>query len=414
MSLTTFKPQLKRQSNVNELSPSTDLSPTSLLGSIEEELFIKYYRERYEPMLLIWNSYHGPYQNKELLDKDLLKFIDSIKPYFDDSILSECNTLIANWKSDSDWDDIVPGAIEAAKSKGKSEPYMQDDNILLYKLAGLISGKVTNFIIEELFRELSRIHRYGNPIDTRKRTHDRDSCAVREDVLREMYRPTMENLYKLHNCSIKNSKFVSDLIKTPELNKLCNSLYGSSDEVIIFSGISNVVFPDEEIEKFIQEKGNIKEMSIRSWTFDLRVAIDFSTGTIFMMKTKKICYVGGNGWEVEVLKPAGNWVYKHHFVMEIPNFKSGSPPFSIRFVVIEDMEETSKPNNASMTEREFNKFIRGIYTHAKCDGKPLKRRTTVIDGGKNNKKRVHKTKKYKRKTQKRKGHKQSRRHRSRR
>ena len=402
--------------NESQLFPSIGLSSAPLFGLIEAELFKKYYRERYEPMLPTWHSYRGQYQNKELLEPKLLEFINLIKINFTRFNSDECNTLIANWKSDSDWDDIVPGAIEAAESKGKSEPYTQDGNILLYKLAGLISGKVTNYIIEGLFEELSRIHRYGTPIDTRKRTHDdRGYCVVRQVVLREMYRPTMENLHKLHNCIIQNSKLVSELTiqQPPKLNELCNALYGSSDEVIIFSGISNVVFPDEEIEKFIYKKGNEKEMSIRSWTFDLRVAIEFSTGTIFMMKTNKLCYVGGDGWEVEVLKPAGTWVYKHHFVMEIPNFKSDSPPFSIRFVVIEDMEETLRPN-ASMNEHEFNKFIHGIYTHAKCDDKTLKRRPTIKEGGKTNKKRKYKKKTQRRKGLKSKGRKQSRRRRNRR
>lgn len=140
------------------------------------------------------------------------------------------------------------------------------------------------------------------------------------------------------------------------------NLYGTSENIVIFSGIAEVICTNPQLGLFMNGNGPML-LPPRSWTLDLRVAVHFSQlrasspedipgdqagaiKVIFMLRTDKICNVSNlTSWEAEIFKPAGNYYYKDHFYLEYQEININSlantksiKPVELLVIVIEKIE----------------------------------------------------------------------------
>jgi hypothetical protein len=140
------------------------------------------------------------------------------------------------------------------------------------------------------------------------------------------------------------------------------NLYGTSENIVIFSGIAEVICTNLQLGLFLNGNGPML-LPPRSWTLDLRVAVHFSQlrasspedvpgdqagaiKVIFMLRTDKICNVSNlTSWEAEIFKPAGNYYYKDHFYTEYQEININSlantksvKPVELLVIVIEKIE----------------------------------------------------------------------------
>ena len=161
----------------------------------------------------------------------------------------------------------------------------------------------------------------------------------------------------------------------------------------LFTGIKQVVISDSQLYNFMTSE-RIRFFPLRSWTVDMRVAMQFTSeddtyardgtweipGTaekneelkqllnindpfrlIFITAQEEIFYVTPtSSWEAEVLMPTGRYHYGGHFKKRIKYYSPGSSqqPKLFLFVIIRRIEYT---NDRKMNLLQYKKFINEIY-----------------------------------------------------
>lgn len=280
---------------------AVDYEKTWLNHFISENYGEEHHRQCLKPGLDYYKSEQAPANLKVLI-----------------AYLSNCYMIqykmIASWRYSPEWDESL-------------------DSPIAYYLVNILVFRKTNYIPPDLRQWLTEftrtyIDKDGNEID------------LRFEYLKAAFNNTNKNIIPLNNfiqkqqvplADIKNftipeqtKKYISrgddcHFPDDPPISEIIETLYGNGgNSVVIFSGISTVVFSDEQLNDFMTKKEPFR-FPIRSWTIDLRVAVHFAQvrdhlKVIFMMHTTELCFISSlSSWEAEVFKPAGDYIYKGHF-----------------------------------------------------------------------------------------------------
>ena len=271
------------------------------------------------------------------------------------------NKLITDWRSVEEWPE--------------SQEYY-----IVYSIVNLLFNGVDSFMPEGIIEYIME-QVFSKPGTKRKLLHN-------------MYWRTWNSLKLLNNAIRDGRREIKDMknkssMKKELFNKLTKDLYGTDDYIYLFSGVRETVFPNNELNDFINVRRR-KSFPLRSWTLDMRVAIHFSASSdsearnipklsdkpfrlIFITKVSKLCYVSPpHSWEAEVLIPSSNYSYAGHFEVDIPYYTPKKESTTGRdyydeetlslkkyvFVIIDRIEDI---NFRNMNALEYNKYIDRIY-----------------------------------------------------
>ena len=209
----------------------------------------------------------------------------------------------------------------------------------------------------------------------------------RKALLKSIYYKTYDNILNLNTSLNDLTTQVSEIYsKADEVyQNAFNKLYNSNKDIYIFSGVRPSVFNNNEVLEFITDHPN-KHFPIRSWTIDLRVAMQFTSSTeigerndqeisnlleypkrpfrvIFVTKIDKICYVSSKySWEAEVLIPYSIYKCGGFFTKEIkffnPPYEEEKEPQLFLFIIIEKI--TFKKLKL-INLLQFNKLTDNLY-----------------------------------------------------
>ncbi len=183
------------------------------------------------------------------------------------------------------------------------------------------------------------------------------NADFRKRYLKSIYFKTHDNIVNLNETINYKQKKISEIFSSRNKDVQLNfyNLYKSNEFIYLFSGVNVSILDNDDLLKFMNEKRN-QNFSIRSWTIDLRVAMQFTSSeisgerkdenieenpfrVIFITKSNKICYVSSKeSWEAEVLYPYSQYKYEGHFWRRIqfynPPYNSEKPKELFLFVII--------------------------------------------------------------------------------
>ena len=210
--------------------------------------------------------------------------------------------------------------------------------------------------------------------------------VFRKKLLKSIYFKTYKNIPKLNNLLQNKQTEVSTIFNnmTSDEQKYFESLYQSNEFIYIFSGVNISVLNNDDLVQFLKPNAG-KDFPIRSWSIDLRVAMQFTSSqesgarkdekkrvilksgnpfrVIFITKREKLCYVSpSESWEAEVLFPYSKYKYEKHFWKEMIFY---DPPYNVEkkkhlflFVII----KTIKANIfRSINMNQFHKLTDNLY-----------------------------------------------------
>lgn len=265
------------------------------------------------------------------------------------------NEYISDWRQIEEWPE--------------SEDYFivySIVNLLINQVEGFIPDGIKQFVSEQVFKDPEN----------------------KQKLLYNIYWKTYSNLVLLNNSLRENQKEIEGF-KNELFTQMTNSLYSSDDFLYLFSGMRSTVFSNDELYNMINSGGK-KTFPLRSWTLDMRVAMQFTSYSddssrrdprfcdgnpfrlIFITKQDKICYVSDtSSWEAEVLIPCSDYYYASHFEIDIPffcpgpesrDYSSDNKPKKFIFVVIDRIDNIDL---RMMNKYQFQRYIDKLYEHFK-------------------------------------------------
>tara|TARA_Y100000591_G_scaffold247390_1_gene218483 strand:- start:1983 stop:3341 length:1359 start_codon:yes stop_codon:yes gene_type:complete len=187
----------------------------------------------------------------------------------------------------------------------------------------------------------------------------------RKKLLKSIYYKTYSNILNLNttlNTNLnKSTNLVSEIYRKMEnynrdtfnFQSAFEFLYNSKKDIFLFSGVNQTILSNSEL-LLLMTQYRQKDFPIRSWTIDLRVAMQFTSSrttgerhdprisalieipengktlirpfrVIFVTKIDKVCYVSPKDcWEAEILMPYSTYEYDGFFTKEIQFY---NPPY---------------------------------------------------------------------------------------
>ena len=319
-------------------------------GDSEYETIVRNMIKGYETQLMeYWKHHPADYFRPFSTIPELWVLIQELNKHI------YTNKYISDWRQIEEWPE--------------SEDYFivySIVNLLINQEVGFIPDRIKQFISEQVFKD---------PENEPK-------------LLYNIYWSTYSNLVPLNN-SLKENQVEIKGLKNELFSQMANSLYSSDDFIYLFSGMRRTVFSNDELYNMISSGGK-KTFPLRSWTLDMRVAMQFTSYSddssrrdsrfydgnpfrlIFITKQDKICYVSDtSSWEAEVLIPCSDYYYDSHFEIDIPffcpdpesrDYSSDSEPKKFIFVVIDRIDNIDL---RVMNKFQFQRYINILYEHFK-------------------------------------------------